>query len=54
MSVSFPLCWSKVHSVKNPDHFAEEEGTAGVLIHVCYNSNTILYKDSVFKKTSCI
>ena len=40
MSVSFPLCWSKVHSVKNPDHFAEEEGTAGVLIHVCYNNNT--------------
>ena len=22
---SIPLCWSKVHSEKNPDHFAEEE-----------------------------
>ena len=25
LAVSFPLCWSKVYSVKNPDHFAEEE-----------------------------
>ena len=30
LAVSFPLCWSKVHSVKNPDHFAEEEEEEGV------------------------
>ena len=24
-AVFFPLCWSKVHSEKNPDHVAEEE-----------------------------
>lgn len=49
MAVSFPLCWSKVRSVKNPDRIGEEEEVESVAV----NSECPDKNDS-FKKTTTI